>query len=522
MLPLITPAAAAAELLARKKGRQEMSAFVRFTKPDYQFKQFHARVAKALDDFEARLIKKLMVLLPPQHGKTELVTRRYTAFRLGRQPNTKVAICSYAQKIAERFGRDVQRIIDSDEYRVLFPGTLLDGSSGGAAGAGKEGHALRNASEFEVLGHGGFVRLVGAGGPLNSTTVDLGITDDLYKDRAEAKSSTIQEKRWEWYQEVFETRLNNNSQQLLCNTRWDEGDVPGRLLERDGYYSEANLNGWVVLKFEGIKTGEPTEADPRRPGEALFPEMHSLEKLLSIQKNNPIGFNSLYQQDPKPSKEALVYPMWQQVPEVPEALRYVPAYYGLDFGFSNDPTALVKILQHNRRVCLDEVAFAVGMSNADIKLAFLGGGGRPSDIIWADSAEPKSIADLNAPTICQATAERQAKYPQLRGYIQHLPTGPVYNLPKLNVKGAVKGPDSVDAGINMLRNDVEVVITQRSTNIWKERNRYEFIMHDGKSTNVPRDKDNHSMDGARYGIYSNKHGNFQGLVAPRNQATQGA
>lgn len=508
----VTRRDAAAELLARRAARANVAPFVSFTKPDYILKPYHEAIASALDDFEAGGIKKLMALMPPQHGKTELVTRRYTAYRLGRQPNTKVAITAYAAEIAESFGRDIQRIIDSEEYHALFPGTALDGSQflpfrpKGAAGG------LRNAARFEIVGHKGFVKTVGAGGPLTSTTVDLGIIDDLFKDRAEAKSPTIQEKRWEWYVDVFESRLHNDSQQLFCTTRWDEGDVAGRVLARDGYYSAENPDGWVVMKFEALKEGLPSDYDPRAPGEALFPEKHSRHKLELIKKNNPLTFNSLYQQDPKPSAEALIYPMWQQVDAVPDALRHVVPYFGLDFGFTNDPTSLNEIRQHTNRVCVDEWAYGTGMSNADIKLAYLGNGGQPGWIIYADSAEPKSIADLKATTLTEATPERQTKYPKLRGYIVAGPSGPMYRLPGLNVRAAVKGPDSVDAGVSMLRNDVQVVVTARSQNVWRERNRYEFIMHDGKSTNTPRDKDNHAMDAIRYGVYSNKKGDYKGLL----------
>jgi len=516
-LPLvssITPQTAAQHLQARRAARAAVADFVAFTKPDYVFKQFHRTVSEYLDRFERRQIRKMMILLPPQHGKTELVTRRYTAYRLGRQPDTKVAICSFGAEIAEGFGRDVQRIIDSEPYRALFPETTLGGAGPTTV--------LRNAAQFEIVGHKGFVKALGAGGPLNSTTVDLGITDDLYKDRAQAKSRAISESRWGWYQEVFETRFHNNSQQLLCNTRWDEHDVAGRLLARDGEYSEQNPNGWVVLKFEGIKTGAPTTLDPRPAGEALFPELHSLEKLEGVRQSNPVGFNSLYQQDPRPSLEALVYPMWQQVPEVPESLRHVTPYFGLDFGFTNDPTALVKVLQHNQHACLDEIIYGTGMSNAEIKLRFLASGGKATDVIYADSAEPKSIADLKTVTITEATPDRQARYPSLKNYVSRTSGGDMYRLPGLNVQPAVKGPDSVDTGISLLREEVHVTVTQRSTHIWAERNRYEFIMHDGKSTNVPRDRDNHAMDAARYALYSHKRPRPGGVAVPRQLLPAGS
>lgn len=153
-----------------------------------------------------------MLFVPPQHGKSELSTRRFPAFALGLNPNLKIAICSYSATIASNFNRDIQRIIDDPIYETIFPSTSLNENS--AINPSKNTF-LRNSETFEIIGHTGFVKTVGVGGSLTGTPVDIGIIDDPFKDRQEAMSGTIREKVWSWFTDVFETRLHNDSQQLV-------------------------------------------------------------------------------------------------------------------------------------------------------------------------------------------------------------------------------------------------------------------------------------------------------------------
>ena len=136
--------------------------------------------------------------------------------------------------------------------------------------------------------------------------VDMLIMDDIYKDAKSAWSPVVREAIEDWYDTVAETRLHNDSQQLIVFTRWHEHDLAGRLLEQQGRYSEDNPDGWVVVVYQAIKVGAPSEYDPREEGEALWPERHNLAKLQSTRKRNPHVFESLYQQDPKPV-EGLMY-----------------------------------------------------------------------------------------------------------------------------------------------------------------------------------------------------------------------
>src|SRR4029079_17942544 len=132
------------------------------------------------------------------------------------------------------------------------------------------------------------------------------------------------------------TRLRNDSQVLLCQTRWDEVDLAGRILEQ---LRAGKGMKWTILELPAILEKE-NENDPRRIGEALWPEEHSLESLLEKKESDLMTFRALYQQDPTVGDELKVFPNWKKCQSMPDDL--LP-FYGLDFGYSNDPTCLVEI-----------------------------------------------------------------------------------------------------------------------------------------------------------------------------------
>lgn len=271
--------------------------------PTFEPAEFHRRYYQVLTRFAQGEIKKLMVFMPPQHGKSEGSTRRLPAFILGQDPNKRVAVVSYSAPKARKFNREIQRIIDTPEYHEIFPETTLNASNVTTVA----GSWLRNADECEIVGHLGGFKTVGVGGALTGEPVDVLIMDDIYKDAKTAWSPIVRESVSDWYDTVAETRLHNKSQQLIVFTRWHEDDLAGTLLRQQGeYHPTDNPNGWVVIVYQAIKQGKPTEYDPREEGEALWEERHSREKLESIRQRNSHVFDSLYQQDPKPS-EGLMY-----------------------------------------------------------------------------------------------------------------------------------------------------------------------------------------------------------------------
>src|SRR3990167_10312961 len=113
------------ELTAQEIGRRTMLTFTSFTFPDYIVSWHHQLVATALDRVLAGKCRRLMIFEPPQNGKSEQVSRRFPAYALGRRPDLRIIACSYSHSLAQDMSRDVQKIMSSSEYGVLFPGTRL-------------------------------------------------------------------------------------------------------------------------------------------------------------------------------------------------------------------------------------------------------------------------------------------------------------------------------------------------------------------------------------------------------------
>lgn len=238
----------------------------------------------------------------PTHN-SEGSSRKLPAFMLGLNPDKKICIGSYAATIARDFNRDVQRIIDTPSYRELFPETYLNGSNV----VTMANTYLRNSDVIEMVGRKGSLRVVGRGGSLTSKTVDVSILDDVYKDYAEGNSPIVRNAAWKWYTTVVRTRLHNDSQELIVFTRWHDDDLIGRI-EKSGEtvidikswddVKDIPAGAWVRINFEGLKTGEPTEIDPREPGAALWDRRHSRVKLEGQRALDPVQFQCLYQGNP--------------------------------------------------------------------------------------------------------------------------------------------------------------------------------------------------------------------------------
>jgi len=309
---------------AKRLARTNLKDFTSYTTPNFEWESYHKAYYEILDRFAKGKIKKLMVSMPPQHGKSEGSTRRLPSFMFGLNPNTRLAITSYNATIARKFNRDNQRIIDTPEYHSLFPNTTLNSSNVVTVASSY----LRNSEEFEIVGHKGMLKAVGRGGALTSITLDCVIMDDLYKDYQEGSSPVIRESAWDWYTSVVKTRLHNESQQLIVFTRWHEEDVIGRIEENEkvnvindlSELDGLNPKEWVKINFEAIKMTEPTPIDNRPKGVALWDNRHSIEKLEEERRIDPNKFECLHQGNPT-SKEGLLYSgEWKTYERIPEGV----------------------------------------------------------------------------------------------------------------------------------------------------------------------------------------------------------
>ena len=269
--------------------------FVLQTKSDYIGGWFLRKVADALQRFyhevEAGKRPRMMIFAPPRSGKSELFSRRFPAWALGKNPDMQFISCSYADDLAGRTNRDVQRIIDTPKYMSIFPGTRLNVRN---VSTYSQGAYLRNSDLFEIPGHTGSYRSAGIGGGITGMGADIAVIDDPVKDKAQAGSKTWRDAIWDWYRSVLYSRLSPKGGVLLGMTRWHEDDLAGRLLDA----AMAGADKWEVLKFPA--TAEEDE-EHRKAGEPLHPERFSAEQLAEIKRvQGSDSWAALYQQRPAP------------------------------------------------------------------------------------------------------------------------------------------------------------------------------------------------------------------------------
>ncbi len=275
--------------------------------PFLELQQFHHVYFQLLELFAQGKIRRLMVSMPPQHGKSMGASTLLPAYMLGTDPDTRIAIASYSSSLANKFNRRVQRILESQEYSEIFPQTRIKQG-------GKPPQYLRTADEVEIIEHDGGLLSVGREGSLTGNQVDCFILDDLYKDAMEAYSPVVRENCWEWYTSVVKTRMHNNSRELIVFTRWHEEDLIGVLRQREpvcdirSWKDIENIapDTWVALNFEALMTAQPSEIDSRLLGEALWPERQSAQLLESKRRLDAVRFESMYQGRPS-SRGGLLY-----------------------------------------------------------------------------------------------------------------------------------------------------------------------------------------------------------------------
>ena len=349
----------------RRKATVSFEHYVKYMKFDYDMQWFHQFICNKLQEFAEGKIKKLMIFLPPQHGKSELSSRMLPAYILGQDPNRRIAVTTYGYSVAKRFNRDIQRYIESNEYRNIFPETKITFAKNERKDVG---HA-RTTEEFHTVGHSGFVRTVGIGGGLTSVTIDTAIIDDPFKDRQEANSIVTRDRVWDGYRDVLTTRLHNSSQVLGLFTRWHEDDLAGRIFDPENeHYDESEASEWTIIAIPALKELERPMPraidipDPRRIDEALWEERHEAAKYIKRRRTNPMGFASLDQQRPKTLGGNIVKGSWfpyiekQMLPFNPNT---TPAHFIIDGAYTekeeNDETGIMSYYKFEGRVYIDKV-----------------------------------------------------------------------------------------------------------------------------------------------------------------------
>ena len=291
------------EELFRREARRSMAHFVAYTNPKYQFSWHHRYIIKRLEAFARGEIKRLMVLAPPRHGKSELASRTLPAWIFGQDPTQRIIACSYSADLASDMNADVQRIMTSPAYHDLFPHSSLNTKSNITSLQPK-----RNASRFDIVNNTGYYISTGVGGPITGKGADKGIIDDPVKNKEEAFSPVFREKVWQWYTSTFYTRMEGEGSICLIMTPWHEDDLAGRLLKQ--MKDDPDADQWEVVRLPAIAT-DPKEAyDPRKIGDALWPEKYSIKDLSRIRSIIQSHFQALYQLRPSAEEGNIIKKEW--------------------------------------------------------------------------------------------------------------------------------------------------------------------------------------------------------------------
>lgn len=273
---------------ALRRARLDFLAFTLLTKPDYQVNWHHRLLAAKLQALAAGQLRRLIVCLPPQHGKSELVCRRFPAWVLGKNPATRIIACTHTATLAEAHSRDVQRIMESPEYREIFPGIILPRRD-------RLPGRYKRTDDYWELPQGGYLRAAGVGGAITGLRFDLGIIDDPVKSREEAESPVYRQRIWEWFTSDFFTRRSREARIIVCMTRWHRDDLVGRLLRA----ADGEGEPWEVVELPALcRADKRHPEDPRRPWEALWPAFLDEEALEKTRRQDLRAFAALYQQDP--------------------------------------------------------------------------------------------------------------------------------------------------------------------------------------------------------------------------------
>lgn len=352
------------ERAIREYSRRYFHSFFSYvTEPKgYVTKQFHKVIASKLQSLYNGEIKRLMLFVPPQHGKTTLSTECFPAWYLGKAPDTRIIVGAYSADYASKLNRNIQRLMTGREYKNIFHESKLNEKN---VSTDSHGAYLRNSTIFEIVGYAGSVRTAGRDGGVTGNPADVLIFDDFIKNAEEANSGTLREKMWEGYESDFETRMHNDSRVVFTITRWHEDDVAGRLLKRDGEVKDGGL--WDVVRFEAIKETD-YEYDEREQGEALFPERHGKERLLKIQRDSPTMFQSLYQQNPTKKEGNIIKEHFfkrYSLADLPDGVNhmYIDTATSEQELSNNDPTGILVFRPVNNRIYL--IDFIKGMWGAN-------------------------------------------------------------------------------------------------------------------------------------------------------------
>jgi predicted phage terminase large subunit-like protein len=270
-------------LEARDKATTSFLDFAKYVWPEMLVGEHHKRIAAAFDRVIEGKCKRLIIAMPPRHGKSQMGSYLFPAYLMGRLPQSKLIVGSHTAELAQRFGRMIRNLVDEEKYRELFPDMKLSADS---KAAGRWNTNL-----------GGEAFFIGKGGAMTGRGGDIIILDDIL-DEQDAISDTAMGNTWEWYESGPRQRLQPNGAIILINTRWKTDDVAGRLLKMQ---SNIKADQWEVLEFPAILPS----------GNPLWPEYWKLDELEKVKFSIGLKkWNAQWQQQPTNDEGAVLKRDW--------------------------------------------------------------------------------------------------------------------------------------------------------------------------------------------------------------------
>jgi predicted phage terminase large subunit-like protein len=298
---------------SQEKCQVDFLEFVKYLWDGVILGRHHKILAEKLNRVAQGKCKRLMVMLPPRHSKSEFASTYFPAWMMGLNPALKIIQATHTAELAVRFGRRVRNIIDSQEYQHVFPQISLSADN-------------KSAGRW-TTDDGGEAFYSGVGGAITGRGADLLIIDDPHSEQ-DAMSPTAMESAWEWYTSGPRQRLQPGGTIVLVMTRWSSKDLAGRLLKRQ---TEENADQWEVVEFPAIMP----ESD-----EPLWGEFWKKEELLSVKASLPVAkWNAQWMQNPTAESGSIVKREWWQkweLDDIPACHTVIQSY---DTAFSKKETA---------------------------------------------------------------------------------------------------------------------------------------------------------------------------------------
>ena len=281
------------ELRKNKKAKESFLEFVRMVWPSFIEGSHHRIMGEAFERVVKGDPKRLIVNMAPRHTKSEFASFLLPAWFLGNYPEKKVIQTAHTAELAVGFGRKVRNLVDSDEFKTVFPNVSLRSDSKAA------GRWNTN--------HGGEYFAIGVGGAVTGKGADLLIIDDPHSEQeAQLGDPSVFDKVYEWYTSGPRQRLQPGGKIIQVATRWSQRDLTAQLLknaaERDG------TDEWEVIEFPAILPS----------GNPVWPEFWSLDELTKVKAELPASkWSAQYQQDPTADEAAIIKREWWRMWDKP-------------------------------------------------------------------------------------------------------------------------------------------------------------------------------------------------------------